>query len=207
MPRHTFGLSVISLPHVFAGTLQVDGESPADEPMAGAVGAGGGAVPAGRPVAWVGGADDRRSRIARRVFDDHRVEGRDGYFEHHQRDALADWIDRQNARGAKPLVIGHSWGAVSAARVVAEGHEVHELRTVDPVGRNPRFRRPGFLRKVARNAGAWTNYDSTSTAWTRNNIVAWLGGSWDDLPGPYATLHVEVPELDHGEICETHCPP
>ena len=33
VPRHTFGLSVISLPHVFAGTLQVDGESPADEPM------------------------------------------------------------------------------------------------------------------------------------------------------------------------------
>ena len=34
VPRHTFGLLVSSLPHVFAGTLQVDGESPADEPMA-----------------------------------------------------------------------------------------------------------------------------------------------------------------------------
>src|SRR5262249_8306507 len=67
------------------------------------------------------------------------------YFTWDQRSALASWID---ANGGAVTVVGHSWGAATAATVVAAGHQVESLITVDPVS----WLRPDYV-AVAANAG------------------------------------------------------
>jgi len=117
-------------------------------------------------------------------------------------DELAEWIDLQNSKGTKPNVIGHSWGADTGAKVVSKGHEVHELRTVDPVS----WWRPDF-KEVARYSDTWINYDATGgKTFSLSNIAAGVGRAWDSAPRGYADKHVEV-EMNHDEICWTHCYP
>ena len=184
-------------------------QAPANEPAGGTfVGApapaGNGGSPA-RPVAFVGGANDKENNLVYGIYG----KFRDGsptvpavYFTHDQGDALAKWIDLQNAMGTKPNVIGHSWGAATAAAKVSEGHEVHELRTVDPVGRS----RPDF-NKVAQFSEIWTNYHATGgKTFSWSNFAAGLGGAWKGAPGGFADNHLEV-EMNHDESCWTHCNP
>ena len=184
-------------------------QAPANEPAGGTfVGApapaGNGGSPA-RPVAFVGGANDKENDLVYGIYG----KFRDGsptvpavYFTHDQGDALAKWIDLRNAMGTKPNVIGHSWGAATAATKVSEGHEVHELRTVDPVGRS----RPDF-NKVAQFSEIWNNYHATGgKTFSWSNFAAGLGGAWNGAPGGFADNHLEV-EMNHDEICWTHCNP
>ena len=171
--------------------ISARGSSPADGPI---------------PVAFVGGAGDREYRIVKKVYERNQGSGANMYFEHDRRGRadLDAWIRDLNARGIKPIAIGHSWGAVSAARVVADGAEVSELRTVDGVGH--RFRRKRFFERVAQYAEVWNNYDSTNRDGTPGNRIAWLGGRWNDSPAPYATNHYKVSQ-DHVRICEVYCVP
>ncbi len=76
-----------------------------------------------RPVAWVGGAIDQHTRLLQR----HRALDQQ-YFQWFQYRELADWLQAQ-ARPA--LVIGHSYGACTAAAVVASGMTVAELVTIE----------------------------------------------------------------------------
>ena len=166
--------------------------------------AGNGGSPA-RPVAFVGGALDKPNKLVHGAYKDYRETSPSVpavYFTHDQGDALAKWIDLRNAMGTKPNVIGHSWGAATAATKVSEGHEVHELRTVDPVGRS----RPDF-NKVAQFSEIWTNYHATGgKTFSWSNFAAGLGGAWKGAPGGFADNHLKV-EMNHDESCWTHCNP
>ena len=171
----------------------------ADEPME---------PPRRRVVAWVGGAADGWSRVVKSLYESHKESPYVGdddteYFKHWERGKLADWI--QKHQDAHITVIGHSWGAAAAARVVAQGNAVDKLVTVDPVSR--RWRRRDALGNVAKHAGVWHNYDSVSRKWYRlPNIISRLGGRWNDAPEAFANEHTRV-DLDHVRICLVHCAP
>ena len=171
-------------------------KAPADEPMEREQ------RPPRRMVAWVGGAGDRRFKVVRRVYDDHKErigEENTKYFEHSQDEELGEWI--RNNKDENLTVIGHSWGAATAARVVAEGNRVGKLITVDPVS----WGRPDYA-KVAEHSGYWHNYDSVSTDWDWSNTVAWWGRRWDGAPEPFADSHTRV-DMDHDVICSRYCVP
>jgi len=88
------------------------------------------------------------------------------YFTHDQAEELAAWIDRSS----RPSIFAHSWGADTTMNVVAAGHHVESLVTVDPVG----YTRPD-LAAVNRYADEWTNYNSVGGGFTVNNTVAFVG--------------------------------
>ena len=115
-------------------------------------------VPKKSTIAFVGGAADDNplgAGVVRAAYNGHLAAyGPDSaaYFECTQHEELALWIDQTNGSGT---VIAHSYGADMAAQVVADGHSVSRLVTVDPVG----WSRPDFSR-VAANSGVWQNYDA-----------------------------------------------
>lgn len=110
-----------------------------------------------------------------------------------QYDGIADHLAKYPGMPA----IGHSYGASTLARLVADGYKVGDLRTVDPVGHV----QPNFS-NVAANSGSWTNYYSTSSSiFNSSNIVAWVGGQWGSVPN---ATNVSSP-LDHANICGIHC--
>ena len=161
-------------------------------------------------VAWVGGfLDDRERGVVRGLYEAYKKRTHDvnaentRYFKHSQRRRLAKWI-RMHQDDAYVIVIGHSWGAAAAARVVAKGNAVDKLVTVDPV--SLRWKRPRALRKVAKYSGVWHNYDSISQKSTGADIIAGVGRRWDDAPKDFATSHTPV-DLNHVDICMVHCTP
>lgn len=160
-------------------------------------------VPKGSKVAFVGGAADDNpagSRVVRDAYDAHIDKyGKDSaaYFEWTEHEKLALWIDQANGNAT---VIAHSYGADIAAQVVANGHTVDRLVTVDPVG----WSRPN-LSNVAANSNVWQNYDAGDTLNNWNNIVATAGGAWNSLPQGYATSHQRYGRLDHVQICQVFC--
>jgi len=103
-------------------------------------------------------------------------------------------IDKQNAAGMNIRVIGHSYGGDTAATVVSRGHHVDVLVTVDPVG----LSRPS-LDVVAANSGLWINIDSAGGGFSQANIIAYLGGAWDNAPSRYSNRHYRV-KLDHADV-------
>ena len=167
----------------------------------------GGATSADIAVAFVGGALDRSSsKVVFSVFEQFEKSGGVGsYFSHRQGGDLGEWIDSQKEQGMRVTVIGHGWGANTAAQVVAKGHSVHELRTVDPVGLRPKWRPKRFFQRVAANSGTWNNYDST-LADSGGDVVARVGRPWNDRPQAFATSHIKVNE-NHVDICTEYCVP
>ena len=160
-------------------------------------------VPKNSTVAFVGGAADDNplgAGVVRKAYDEHLdAYGLDSavYFEWTQHEELALWIDQTNGNGT---VIAHSYGADMAAQVVADGHSVARLVTVDPVG----WSRPNFSR-VASNAGVWQNYDAGDTLRNFNNVVATVGGAWNSAPRNYATSHQRFGQEGHVSICSKYC--
>ena len=178
-----------------AGVRSRDDSQPGDEPLKER-------PPPRRMVALVGGAWDSRGKVVKRIYEEHNERlGKDNvkYFKHRQRKELAKWI--QANKDEDLTVIGHSWGASSAARVVAKGNRVGTLITVDPVS----WRRPDFA-KVAEHSGVWKNYDSVSIEKDWSDRVAAMGRSWDDAPEPFADSH-ETDNSTHAGICLKHCVP
>ena len=110
------------------------------------------------------------------------------------------WIDENNSKYSV-TVIGHSYGGNSAARVVAAGHRVDHLITVDPVGR---FK--ANFKNVAKYSGTWTNYVATGGGMNGNNLVARIGGWYGHKPKGYADHHISV-NKDHVDICFQYCRP
>ncbi len=116
------------------------------------------------------------------------------YFTWDQGGALGSWID---ANGGAASVIGHSYGGDTAASVVAAGHSVASLTTVDPVS----WFRPNYA-AVAANilpGGSWTNLNATAGQGSLPNILAGIGGAWGTGSRGYATRFQNVP-LDHAGI-------
>jgi len=149
-----------------------------------------------RKTTYVGGARDSSTEIVKGMFDQH--DG-DAYFEWTQGSELADWMDANQS--SELTVIGHSYGGDTAAGVVAGGHFVDNLITVDPVG----WVRPDFS-SVSANSGNWVNYDSVGTGVTFNNAIATISGAWNGAPRGFADQHIGV-KLGHVDICFAHCRP
>jgi hypothetical protein len=124
------------------------------------------------------------------------------FFKHSQGKMLKAWIDKQTAAGLKTRVISHSWGADTALGIVAKGHKVDKLITVDPVG----WFRPN-LANVRKNAGVWLNYDADSPgrSFDGGNFWAWIGRSYNNAPEGYAHKHYDIPTLNHVQICQAFC--
>ena len=134
-------------------------------------------------TAVVGGLGDRWNGPARQYYES--LPSPNAYFTWDQKKALRDWID---AYGPEVKVVGHSWGAHMAAGVVAEGHPVDQLFTLDPVGR----RRPDFV-AVAENTRSWVNVYAGGGGNSLPNIIARIGGNWGNAPEGYADRHVLAP--------------
>lgn len=116
------------------------------------------------------------------------------YFQWYQREPLGKWID---ANAGNVDIIGHSWGGDLAAEVVAAGHAVNALTTVDPVG----WTRPDFA-AVTANTGSWVNYNAIGGGAAIPNIVARIGGAWNNAP----PSTINVPH-DHATACAIYCNP
>lgn len=100
--------------------------------------------------------------------------GPKAYFTWDQGSALASWID---SNGGNVDIVAHSYGADTAASVVADGHRVNNLLTLDPVS----WSRPNFA-SIATNS-VWTNINATGgSSLNFSNIVAGVGGAWNNTP-------------------------
>ncbi|MDX2111572.1 MAG: hypothetical protein SFY80_15175, partial [Verrucomicrobiota bacterium] len=139
----------------------------------------------------VGGAGDGSTLL---VYDSVSAGKGDAYFSWDKGDDLTQWIDDHRALGFRIKVVGHSYGADTAATVVANGHYVDELVTVDPVG----WSRPSYG-DVAKYSGCWENYNAQGSGWTLNNIIAGFGGAWNSGPARFADYY-SVVNKDHAAI-------
>ncbi len=113
------------------------------------------------------------------------------YFTWDQGGALASWID---SYGGAVTVSGHSYGGDTAASVVAAGHRVDSLITVDPVS----WIRPNYA-DVAANAGTWTDFNAVGGAGSFVNFIAVIGGDWGSGPQRLATTFKNI-DLNHANI-------
>ncbi len=152
-------------------------------------------------VAFVGGAGDSiDSELMGKMFKNHKYPG-DKFFTWDQSAELAQWIADN---GGNVTVIGHSYGADTAASVVAAGYSVDRLITVDPVG----WSRPEFSR-VVENSAIWENYNAMgsdpNSSWP--NTVAYLGGKWGGDVGKYAISPKQDGSYGHANICQRYCRP
>lgn len=150
-------------------------------------------------VAYIGGLWDDRNKFVKNMFEAYGKKG-DVYFEYHQKKSLAIWIDENNLEYSV-IVIGHSYGGNSAAKIVATGCRVDNLITVDPVGRF----KPNF-RNVSKFSGTWKNYVAIGGGMNINNCVARVGGWYGHRPKDYADIHIPV-DKDHVAICFQCCRP
>jgi len=114
------------------------------------------------------------------------------YFTWDQSEALAAWID---TNGGAVSVVGHSWGGDMAAKVVASGHNVSSLTTVDPVS----WARPDYS-AVAANSDIWINLNATGGGANFANIIAGIGNAWNNAPTPYATFSRNINSRDHATV-------
>lgn len=143
-----------------------------------------------RRVAWIGGAMDASTQLVRM-----HVPSGQHYFQWHQQAQIRDWLFADPKRPT--LVIAHSYGASTMARLIAQGHRVSELVTLDPVS----WRRPDGL-LLRRYCGHWRNYVAMDTRLNFANVVARAGGWWQHWPQDFAHQHIEV-AADHATIVAT----
>jgi len=144
-------------------------------------------------TAYVGGFFDNTTEgPAFQAYERAIAQGADAaYFTWDQGPALAAWIDENDGW---VIVMGHSYGGDTAATVVAQGHYVESLVTVDPVS----WFRPSYT-AVAANAGTWTNLNAIGGQGSMPNFIAGVGGAWGTGPRGYATTYSEI-NADHASI-------
>jgi hypothetical protein len=127
----------------------------------------------------------------------HGVFGRNYYISHDQTDrALA--LIHALPKDMTINIIGHSWGADSAALMVLKiPNRVDTLVTVDPVS----VLQPHF-ETVRSSVNSWININavgadnSTALSWERirqGGFVAGIGNSWNNNPQGIANIHIQAP--------------
>lgn len=138
-------------------------------------------------VVWVGGALDKYTGLLRQF-----VGTNQHYFQWFEYKALARWLEQHQHQPV--LLIGHSYGASTAAAVVAAGHPVQQLITIDPVS----WRKPdGWA--VRQYASEWQNYLASDAKLNFANLVAKFGGQWQQWPASYAHQH-QLLHADHATV-------
>ena len=170
--------------------------------------AAGQAVPSERPpaavaaprasyTAFVGGAADGEFGNVR----DFKVNGvRVGsggaikYYSHDEAEKLLNDI-RAQPPGTRIVLVGHSWGGDTAARVAAqlgaEGRPVDLLATIDPVGNGAS---DGFLNRVRAGSREWINVQATGGNWhDPDNLIARIGNRYGSAPQRFADQNIAAP--------------
>jgi pimeloyl-ACP methyl ester carboxylesterase len=119
------------------------------------------------------------------------------YFTWDDKAGLTAWGNRVDASGGQITLIGHSYGAATAASAVADGLKVQTLVTLDPVS----YIRPDFQNVAANIApgGQWLNFVAAGGGLTLPNAIAGIGSAWNDATTGYATSTTNV-STDHGGI-------
>lgn len=152
----------------------------------------------GEKAAFVGGAGDRRKGTMYQMYQNAIKQKVDAvYFEWTEDKELAKWIDSNQDYNL--TVVGHSYGGDTAAEIVAKGHYVDKLKTVDPVG----WTRPNF-ENVRKYSGLWVNYNSVGTGITWNNFIATIGRAYNAVPEKHADMYFNE-KYDHVDICYMSC--
>ncbi len=119
------------------------------------------------------------------------------YFTHDQKDLIVEYINGLSA--FQPVVlVGHSYGADTAYDVVlAVPARISTLITIDPVG-GPDRNYFG-IREALRPRGVWINVNATGgSSFRRDNMIAGVGGAWNNSPASMATYHYEMSITSHG---------
>jgi acetyl esterase/lipase len=156
-------------------------------------------------VIFVGGLFDGTSGLVRDVHNDLRshversgvsVEAR--CASHDQGPILRAWI-RDAAPSTRIVVVGHSWGADTAAQAVArlgqEGLLVDQLVTIDPVGNGVT---EAYLRRVRAGTLEWINVNAADhDPMDPSNQIAQVGRPYGQRPAPFASQLIEAP-FAHG---------
>jgi pimeloyl-ACP methyl ester carboxylesterase len=122
------------------------------------------------------------------------------YAAHDERERIAALI-RSVPVGARIVIVGHSWGADTAAQIVErlgrEGRPVDLLITVDPVGRGVS---DDYLRRIRAGAREWINVNATGgDASDVSNSIARLGSPYGRRPERFASRHIDAP-FSHGDF-------
>lgn len=157
------------------------------------------AAPSVRPVVvFVGGAGDRSiGQIVRRswlAFRRDHPAYETQYFTHDEGDELRRFVEAVPP-GTPVNILGHSWGADTAAQVVAAlgttGRTVDRLVTIDPVGRGTGR---SFFSRVRAGARHWVNVNATGGSFFHlPNMIAGLGRKYGDGPREYAHTYIDTP--------------
>ena len=129
---------------------------------------------------WVGGALDKHTRLLGRHVraDQHYVQ----WFEHQRQRRLLEKFP-----ATQIVLIGHSYGASTAAKLVAAGHQVNLLVTIDPVGWAP-----VQLAQIQQHCQQWLNFRAADTKTNFANMVARAGGWWQQAPFQFAHQHIDI---------------
>jgi len=162
-----------------------------------------------RAVAFVGGALDGVMKALKDIaveFQQANPGVAVAYFSYAQGKGLQHWVEAQDkATDHHVAVIGHSWGADTAASRVAKGMPVKLLVTFDPVSTH----RPNF-KDVRKSSGTWININGTGIKGRGRpfsvfrirpaiaGILVHIAGAWNDAPALVASLHYRV-GVNHAE--------
>lgn len=112
------------------------------------------------------------------------------YFTWTDASGLAQWV---NQNGGQVTIVAHSYGADTAASMVASGVKVKTLVTLDPVS----YIRPNF-QQVAANSEQWLDFVAAGGGLNLANAIAGIGSSWNNATQGYAkTWDVNA---DHANI-------
>lgn len=141
-------------------------------------------LPTDARLLFIGGALDGYTRLL----------ARHALPQHH----YVPWFASQQVRqfvsqsmGNNLVLIGHSYGASTAATLVANGLSVHTLITLDPVG----WQRPA-LANIPGHCQLWLNFRAADRRHCFANLVARAGGWWQHRPRAFAHQHIDI-AFDH----------
>ncbi len=158
-------------------------------------------------VIFVGGLLDGTTELAKGISNAIQNDARASqaavevqYASHDEPSRLRSWI-RDAQPGTRIVVVGHSWGADTAAQTVArlgqEGRLVDLLVTIDPVGRGLS---DDYLRRVRAGALEWVNVNAAGGDRSNfTNQIAEAGGAYGSRPQRFASQHIDTP-FAHGDF-------
>lgn len=143
--------------------------------------------PSGLVDIYIGGFFDGTSGVVK-DFREALLNKNTKYFSFDDSAAVQTFINSQPA-GEPINLIGHSYGGDTAAKIAANSpRKIDMLVTIDPVSRHP-----PDLDAVRNNTVTWIDVNaSTSSPWTFPNMVAGVGGAWNETPKAYADVFINA---------------